>query len=143
MAFARTYSDHNFHGISDLLENIFNTDFKKAAKDLKGLTTPVNISEAEDHFAIEVAAPGFEKENFTIRVEQQQLIIGATPVAQQKEGRFVRREFTARAFERSFTLPETADTEKIEAKYTNGILYVVIYKRDIAKQKSAREIAIS
>jgi len=61
-----------------------------------------------------------------------------------KEGEeFARREFIYQSFSRSFSLPNSADPEKIKAKYENGILRVSIPKKEEAKPKPARQIAIA
>ena len=62
---------------------------------------------------------------------------------ENKEGeQFTKREFSYQSFTRSFTLPEIADGERIEANYENGILRIVIPKKDEAKPKPARMIEI-
>jgi len=106
----------------------------------------VNIKESNDDFEVEVAAPGFDKSDFKIELNNDVLTISSDKnlESETNEGQqFTRREFSYQSFSRSFTLPNIADSEKIEAKYENGILRVVIPKKEEAKPKPARQISIS
>jgi HSP20 family protein len=106
----------------------------------------VNIKESVDDFEVELAAPGFEKKDFNIELNHDLLTISSEKKVENetKEGQqFARREFSYQSFSRSFTLPNTADSEKIKAKYENGILKVSIPKREEAKPKPPKQIAIS
>ena len=105
----------------------------------------VNIKENDEGFEVEVAAPGFSKADFKIEQERDTLIISSDKQVdnETKEGQqFTRREFSYQSFSRSFTLPNTADSEKIAAKYENGILKVTIPKKEEAKPKPAKVIEI-
>lgn len=106
----------------------------------------VNIKESTDDFEVEVAAPGFGKSDFNIELDHDLLTISSNKKEENeasKDGNYTRREFSYQSFSRSFTLPNTANSEKIEAKYENGVLRVVIPKKEEAKPKPARQIAIS
>jgi HSP20 family protein len=106
----------------------------------------VNIKESTDDFEVELAAPGFEKKDFNIELNHDLLTISSEKKVENetKEGQqFARREFSYQSFSRSFTLPNTADGDKIKAKYENGILKVSIPKREEAKPKPPKQIAIS
>ncbi|MBN2766346.1 MAG: Hsp20/alpha crystallin family protein, partial [Paludibacteraceae bacterium] len=105
----------------------------------------VNIKENADAFTVEVAAPGFEKGDFKIELNLNTLSISSEKKveAETKEGEvFTKREFSYQSFSRSFTLPQIADGDRIEANYQNGILTVLIPKREEAKPKPARMIEI-
>jgi len=106
----------------------------------------VNVKENTDQFTVEVAAPGFEKTDFKIEVNHNTLSISSEKKVESetKEGeQFTKREFSYQSFARSFTLPQIADGEKIEASYDKGILTVVIPKREEAKPKPSRMIEIN
>lgn len=92
----------------------------------------VNILETEDSFELEVLAPGREKSQFTVEAENGILTIQAENGASQtREGVVVRRrEFTTGEWKRQFSLPERSDATGISATYTEGILRVVILKRE-------------
>ena len=104
----------------------------------------VNISENDENFLIEVAAPGLDKSDFSIEVNQGTLKISSEIKSenQEKEDRYTRREFSYQSFCRSFSLPLTVDSDKIEAKYDKGILLVTIAKREEAKPKPVKMIDI-
>jgi HSP20 family protein len=105
----------------------------------------VNIKENEKGFEIELASPGFDKDDFKVEVHQGILTISATHKNEQKEEKenFTRREFSYSSFKRMFTLPENANQEEIQANYENGILKLMVGKKDTALPASKKEIAIS
>jgi HSP20 family protein len=106
----------------------------------------VNIKESADDFEVEVAAPGLGKADFNIELNHDLLTISSNKKVENetKTGQqFTKREFSYQSFSRSFTLPNTADSDKIAAKYENGILKVIIPKKEESKPKPARQINIS
>jgi HSP20 family protein len=106
----------------------------------------VNIKESNEDFEVEVAAPGLGKGDFKIELNHDLLTISSDKKIdnETRNGQhFTRREFSYQSFSRSFTLPNTADSEKIQAKYENGILKVVIPKKEEARPKPPRQISIS
>ena len=106
----------------------------------------VNIKESPDGFEVELAAPGFLKTDFNIDLDHDQMTISSEKKVENetKDGEeFARREFSYQSFSRSFTLPNSADAEKIKATYENGILRVSIPKKDSAKPKPPKQIAIA
>lgn len=106
----------------------------------------VNIKESNEAFEVDVAAPGFSKDDFKIELNHDLLTVSSEKKVNQetKDGQeFTRREFSYQSFSRSFTLPNTADSEKIGAKYENGILRVTIPKKEEAKPKPKRQIDIN
>jgi HSP20 family protein len=105
----------------------------------------VNIKESDDDFEVELAAPGFDKKDFNIELNHDLLTISSEKKIDKetKEGQqFAKREFSYQSFSRSFTLPNTADSEKINAKYENGILRITIPKKEEAKPKPPKQIEI-
>jgi HSP20 family protein len=105
----------------------------------------VNIIEGKDDYRIEVAAPGLNKEDFRIELENSVLTISSEKEIKngEKDEKVMRQEFSYSSFRRSFTLPQTVNSEKIKAYHKDGILQVTIPKRDESKDKPAREIKIS
>ncbi len=95
----------------------------------------VNVLETPDAFRLEIAAPGFDKQDFSIQVEGDQLTVGANreTTTEDKQERFMRREFHYSSFKRSFNLPETVNQNGVTAVYSNGILHVTLPKKDEAK----------
>jgi len=105
----------------------------------------VNIKENADVFEVEMAIPGMQKEDFKIELNNRFLTISAekkTEREEKKGEKYTRREFCYKSFSRSFTLPEVVEGDKIEANYQNGLLKVVIPKREEAKPNPVKLIDI-
>lgn len=106
----------------------------------------VNIVENNDAFTVEMAAPGMEKKDFHIELNNEILTISSQREDNNelKEGdRYARREFSYQSFARSFRLPKSVvDDSKINARYENGVLRVSIPKKEEAKTLPPRQIAI-
>jgi len=111
--------------------------------DLKRNVPSVNIVESDEAFDLRMLAPGFDKEELKLGMENDVLTIsGERKVDELKENeRYTRREFSFNAFSRSFRLPETIHADGIKADHVNGVLHVRIPKAEAAKPK-AREISI-
>ena len=106
-----------------------------------------NIREDNDNFYVEVAAPGMTKDDFKVELDGTSLTIRSEKEnrQEQKEGeKYSRKEFSYQSFQRIFELPvHVVDTEHIEAKYENGLLHLVIPKKEEAKPRPPRMIRIS
>ena len=106
----------------------------------------VNIRETSDNYEVEVAAPGMDKRDFNITLENNLLTISS---AKEKNGeqtgdKYIRREFSYQSFVRTFQLQKgVVDEEKIQAKYENGLLLLTIPKKEEVKQKPPRMIEIA
>jgi HSP20 family protein len=130
-----------------LMGEFLNDDFFNNFIDRRpSYTVPaVNIVETKNDFRIEVAAPGLDKADFKINIEDDILVISAEKEAKKEtnEDKFVRREFSYNSFKRAFSLPEDVDKENIGATHKEGILTVSIPKKDEKKLPLSRNIAIS
>jgi HSP20 family protein len=104
---------------------------------------PVNIKETEKNYSIDVAAPGFEKADFKVNLDQDILTISAEKKEETKnEGeKDIRKEYSYRSFKRSFSLDEKIDGDNIEAKYVNGVLTLNLPKKEEVKTAS-KQISI-
>jgi HSP20 family protein len=106
----------------------------------------VNVSEDEKGYEIEVAAPGFNKEDLKINVEDDILTISAESKKELKENgngrQYSRREYSYSAFTRSFSLPDNAKDDSITADYKDGILTLHVPKSK-TQVKASKEIKIS
>lgn len=109
----------------------------------------VNIAENKEGFRIELAAPGLAKEDFKINIDKRVLEISSekevnneTASNEESKDRYYKKEFYYSSFKRTFTLPNHADIEAITANYKDGVLYVNVPKKEEAKEKPARAIAI-
>lgn len=125
-------------GINDVFESIFNDTFFNDSKVSR--IPAVNLGESEDHFHIELAAPGLKKEDFKLNLERNTLSVSvaANPEQQDDQKQYSKREFGYGSFVRSFTLPDSADHSQIDANYTDGILHITIAKREEAKAVSRK-----
>lgn len=101
-----------------------------------------NISETEAQFKIDVAAPGLEKQDFKINIENGHLVISVEKEKSEevKDENFFRKEFNFHSFKRNFRLPEHADESNIKASYTNGVLSIVIDKKLVVKNERTIEV---
>lgn len=120
-------------GFNDVFESIFNDTF---FNDRMVTRVPaVNISETENSYHVELAAPGLKKDDFKLNLEGNQLTISVEQSADHEDNRknYSKREYSYSSFVRSFTLPESADDSNIDANYTNGVLRIDIAKREEAK----------
>ena len=122
-------------------------DWNNQNYSLTNTTIPaVNIKETENEFEVDMAAPGMEKNDFKIELNNSILTISSEKQSENetREGKNVtRREYSYQPFSRSFTLPAIVETEKITAKYENGLLRVNIPKKEEAKPKPLKQIRVS
>lgn len=105
---------------------------------------PVNITENKDQYIVSLAVPGMKKEDFKIDVEGTMLTISSEKeeTKEEKEKKFTRKEYSYSSFSRSFTLPDEVNKEKIEAKYEDGVLKLMLPRKEEAKKTSAKQIAV-
>jgi HSP20 family protein len=115
-----------------------------------GLTSsviPVNIKETANGYDLEVVAPGFEKADFQVNVDQDVLTVSAEKKeeAKNEEGgeknKMIRSEYSYKSFKRSFTLDDKIDAAGIEAKYVNGVLTLNLPRKAEVKSAS-KQISI-
>lgn len=97
---------------------------------------PVNITETPNEYRVMLAAPGIKKEDFKIDVEGNMLTISAEKEekVEEKEDKFTRREFNYTTFTRSFTMPEDVQYDKVDARYVDGVLELMLPKKEEAKK---------
>lgn len=140
-----------FPAIPSLLNDLFTDDwFNSSLANWKstGASLPaVNVRESNDEFRIEVAAPGMKRDDFKVELENNVLTISSEREDKHEEKDnegYTRREFSYQSFQRSFRLPETqVEGEKIAARYVDGILQITVPKKEEAKVKPAKQIAVS
>jgi HSP20 family protein len=135
----------NNYSYPSFFENFFGKDSADLYVPTTSGTMPlVNVLEVEEGFKIEVAAPGLKKEDFKINLDHNQLKIAAETKKEETKAneKYTRREFKFTSFQRVFSIPNSIDGEKIGASYEDGILSIVLPKREEAKVKPSREIAI-
>jgi len=126
-----------------LFNGFFNNDL--VSKDYAGYVPTVNISEKTDKYCIEVMAPGFDKSDFNVVVEDGLLKISGEHRSENEteEISYVRKEFNYGSFTRQFNLKDVVDIDNIVAKYENGILRLELAKNEKLKAKNVKQIEIA
>lgn len=107
----------------------------------------INIKETDKNFEVEVAAPGLDKKDFNVTLDDNLLTISCTKSTSKEDkgenDTYTRREFSYQSFQRSFELPKNvADENNINAQYENGLLRLSIPKKEETKQKEPKLIEI-
>ena len=125
----------NERWLTDLFDNerFFDANWLKRVQEMPA----VNVVEKEKEFEIQVAAPGLTKKDFNITVENDVLTVAVEKEEEkeEKETNFTRREYNYTNFMRSFNLPENIKAEKMDARYENGVLTLLLPKEVMAKVK--------
>jgi len=103
---------------------------------------PVNVKQTVKGYQLDVVAPGFEKADFNITLDNDLLTISAEAKKESEDtGKQIRNEYSYRSFKRSFTLDDKIDATNIEASYINGVLTLNLPKKETVKA-SATKIVI-
>jgi HSP20 family protein len=122
--------------------NWFENDFFNG----KSMNVPaVNITDNKDDFVVSLAVPGMKKDDFNIDVEGNMLTISCNKEEkkEEKDSRYTRKEYNYSSFSRSFTLPDEIMKEKIEARYEDGVLKLMLPKKEEAKKMAiSKHIAV-
>lgn len=134
-----------------LFDDFFNLDLfnwnNSNFSDTNTTIPAVNIKETAENYEVQVAAPGMTKNDFKIELDGNSLTISSEKSDEREDKEvenYSRKEFSYQSFQRTFTLPkEVVDIDKIQAKYENGLLHLLIPKKEEAKQKPPRLIQIS
>lgn len=137
--------NNNYPLFQNWLEDFIGTVDNGISNRFRTTVPAVNIAETENSYEISFAAPGLQKNDFSIHLENDVLTVKSEKENNQNDSNtnYTRKEFSFSSFQRSFTLPEAADGENIKAEYQNGILNIEIPKKEEAKAKPAREIVIA
>lgn len=127
-----------------LLDEFFKPDWNGGVQNFKSTLPAVNIKENDTNFSLEFFAPGLKKEDFNLEIDQKSLSISSAKQFENEEvnEKYSLKEFSLSSFKRTFTLPESVDFDAIEANYENGVLQVVLPKRQEVLQNTKRLIAI-
>ena len=133
---------NGYKTFSDLVDEMFNEE--KISPNQFIANPPANVIESKFDFRIEIAAPGFVKSDFKIDLDKNLLTISLDKtVDENSDEKYNLNEFNFNSFSRSFRISAKIDTEKINAIYKNGLLQVILSKKEEAVEKPAREIKIS
>lgn len=129
--------DNFFSDLPVLFKNDFNEKGVKAF-------VPVNVKETEKAYQLEVVAPGFDKSDFKVSLDDNLLTVAAEKKNEESMDaeKQIRKEYSYRSFKRTFTLDEKIEATNIEASYINGVLILNLPKKEEVRV-SATEIKIN
>ena len=140
----------NYQPVKDAFQDFFSTAMNRSVSDLLGadlaITQPsVNIRETSDDFKIDMAAPGLQKADFNIAIDNNKLTISSKKeqTTEESADNYTRKEFSYSSFTRTFDLPDSVQADAIKAGYDKGILEIILPKKPEAKQQLNRTIEIS
>lgn len=111
-----------------------------------GINVPTaNITETEKEFMLDLAAPGLERKDFNVEVENNTLKISAEKEEEKEEGSggYSRKEYSFNSFSRTFSLPNNVKEGNIDARYENGVLKVTLPKVKETPVKPAHKISVN
>ena len=128
--------DELFNGLPVVLNDGYNFLTKQGY-------VPVNINEVTDGYSVDVIAPGFEKTDFKVNIDNNVLTISAERKTEEKSQteKQIRKEYSYRSFKRSFTIDDKIDATAIEASYVNGVLRLNLPKKAEVRE-AAKDITI-
>lgn len=131
--------------VDELFNNFFNNDYHEDYVKNNATKPATNIFETEKEFKIELLVPGVTKDDLSLVQKDNLLTIKVEKKEEEKQEdyKYARREFGAYNFEKQYRLPKTIDAENITAKFENGILNVLLPKKEEALEKAPVQIKIS
>lgn len=133
--------------VDELFSNFLRNDYHENYLENCGNQPATNVFETEKDFRIELLLPGFPKEDVQLNYHKNILTIKVdkeeNKEAQNEEFKYAHREFGAFNFEKSFKVPNSVDAENISAKFENGILHLVLPKKEEALEKAPVDIKIA
>jgi HSP20 family protein len=138
-------TERNFRNAFDQLEEMRHDmrrlfgEMEGMSRDVSGVYPAMNITQDEGHFYVRAELPGLDAEEMELSAVRNRLVISGKREIAAEEGSYHRRERSGGAFSRSVTLPSEVDGTRVEAKYVDGILTVVLPKAEDAKP---RQIAV-
>jgi HSP20 family protein len=128
------------------LPSIFNEFLGNEWMDKANVTSPsINVIENEKEFKVEVAAPGMTKEDFNVRVDEDDNLVITMEKKnenkeEKKEGRYLRREFSYSKFQQTMILPDNVEKDNIIARVEHGVLNITIPKLSEEEVKKAQRV---
>ena len=132
--------------VDELFNNFFNNDYHEGYVNKDSRKPATNVFETETDFKIEVLLPGFAKEDVQLNFQNNLLTIKAENEAKEEnetEYKYEHREFKTYNFEKQFRIPKSVNDKKISAKFENGILNIVLPKKEEKVEKTPKEIKIA
>ena len=142
-----TAARRNQDWLPSILNGFFDDDFMGFTPAKQFASPAVNVLEDDKEYQIELAAPGMTKDDFKVRLENNdELVISLEKKEEHKEGKkknYLRREFSYASYRQSFIVPEEVDVQKIGAKMEDGVLKISLPKKEeVVKFPASRQIEI-
>ncbi|HRN73435.1 MAG TPA: Hsp20/alpha crystallin family protein [Ginsengibacter sp.] len=132
------FNESGFITFGDIFDNLL----KDTATTQNNFFPPANITELNDRFELELMVPGRQKEDFKISLDKQLLTVSYEHKdGANEEKKSLKKEFTIRPFKRTFTIDEKINSDEIHAKYENGILTLLLPRKEEVKV-TPKEIAV-
>ena len=127
-----------------IMDDFFNTNWNFDIPTYSNSLPAVNIKENDKEFSLQIASPGLNKEDFQVSFEENVISIEVVKKDDVKKNNtdFTRFEFDYNSFKRSFIIPESVETSKIEALYLNGVLNINLPKKKEAQPLPKKLIKI-
>jgi HSP20 family protein len=124
--------------LQNTLGRFFDDDFWDSSGVLSSNRVPVNVRETDKSYEMEVVAPGLRKEDFNVNISNDMLTVSFKHKEENKqedkrEG-YLRQEYRMQSFNRSFTLDDSVDAEKVTAQYRDGVLHLSLPKKEGAQR---------
>ena len=129
--------------LNKIFDNFFNqnlTDF--LGSDISNFGPSANVYETETAFFIELATPGFSRDQLNLEVQDTLLTIRGDVADGNTDNTYLRREFSREPFVRTYQLPDDVESTGVQANYENGILTMTLPKRTESPQSASRKIEI-
>ena len=126
-----------------LIDRFFNESVGRSGGSAYSFVPKVDIIENQKAFEIHLAVPGMNKEDFKVDLKENQLTVSGERKFKQETGDWHYRSIETQygAFSKTFVLPENVDGERIEAKYVNGVLELVVPKDEKKLLKTTIKVA--
>jgi HSP20 family protein len=130
------------------LRDEFDQYFDRMARDFsafakfngEGWSWDLEVEDEDESVVVRAEAPGFEADDFDVRVEDDRLVLRASKNVETKDEKGKVREYRRQECYEAFTLPTGIDKEKVDAKYHNGVLTVTLPK---TAETKAKKIAVT
>lgn len=116
------------YSLPSIMDDFFNTNWNIPISDYSNSTPAVNVKENDKSFILHIAAPGINKDDFEISIENKVISIEVIEKSKNENDDFTRKEFDYKSFKRSFSIPKSVELSKINASYLNGVLEIHLPK---------------
>lgn len=133
----------NFGTINSIFEELFGNQNLPNWNKPSGFSPLVNVGEQDNHYFIEIVAPGLQKSDFSVNIEKDMLTVSydKSETQENETKKYHRKDFSHVSFKRTFHVEKNVDFDKIEAKYESGVLELLLPKKE-EEQPTAKTVEI-